>query len=202
MKGNNSTLFDASSAGSNITATGFLLGAGCTITALGSGGLMMFTVAILFVILWIKTLFFYMKKVPQMVAMLGKGSVLPFFLARGQTQAVTSYLQQLGMFYLQIVLQFAFIAFGMNIMGGGASGTEGTLVSVALGTVMILSIDEIDRWVGGLSGEDDLNKAVSFMHHANMPNFTNSLYGGFKSAGNSLKSAMSVGKVGSVGDSV
>ena len=202
MKGNNSTLFDASSAGSNITATGFLLGAGCAITALGSGGLMMFTVAILFVILWIKTLFFYMKKVPQMVAMLGKGSVLPFFLARGQTQAVTSYLQQLGMFYLQIVLQFAFIAFGMNIMGGGASGTEGTLVSVALGTVMILSIDEIDKWVGGLSGEDDLNKAVSFMHHANMPNFTNSLYGGFKSAGNSLKSAMSVGKVGSVGDSV
>lgn len=184
-----------------LSGAGLLLGAGSSILALGGGGLICLTVAVVGFILWLKTVFFYMKKIPQMVAMLGKGSVLPFFISRGQTQAVTSYLQQLGMFYLQIVLQFAFVAFGMNIMGGGASGTENALTSACLGAIMILSIDEIDRWIGGLSGEDDLNKAVSFLHHAGLQNMAS----GIQSAGHGIKSALTgtgAGVVGEVGDAV
>lgn len=204
MQGDNNTFTGGADVtnviGSGISVSGLLLGAGGSISALGGGGIIFITVAILFAVLWIKTIFFYMKKVPQMVAMLGKGSVLPFFMARGQTQAVTSYLQQLGMFYLQIVLQFAFLAFGMNIMGGGASGTEGVLTSVALGAIMILSIDEIDRWIGGLSGEDDLNKAVSFMHHSNIPSLANGVAGGLGSVKNALSLVGNKNKVGEAGD--
>lgn len=188
--------------GEALSAAGLLYGAGSSILALGSGGLIILAIAILIIVLWVKAVFFYMKKIPQMVAMLGKGAILPFFVARGQTQAVTSYLQQLGMFYLQIVLQFAFLAFGMNIMGGGANGTESVLTSVFLGAIMILSIDEIDRWIGGIAGEDDLNKAVSFLHHASLPNVVNGTAGTFKHIGSSLSARSGAGIAGAAGDAI
>lgn len=137
------------------------------------GFLFVIVYAIVLFILWLRIAIFYAKKVPIMLTMMAKGSIMPFFMVRGSNSTVTQYLQNLGMFFLQIILQFAFVGLGIALMGSGG------LSNIIIGIVILFSIDEVDKWVGGINGEADLDKMVSFMHHSQIGKINTAVYGLF-----------------------
>ena len=152
---------NASASSNTSSAIGLLASVSALWAFISTGGfLFVIAYAVILFIIWFKIAVFYAKKVPMMLTMMAKGSIMPFFMVRGNNSTVTQYLQSLGMFFLQIILQFAFVGLGIALMGAGG------VSNIVIGIVILLSIDEVDKWVGGLNGEDDINKMVSFMHHA------------------------------------
>ncbi len=131
-----------------------------------------FSILIVICLLIIKTVFFLLKKIPQFLSMIMKGSVMSFFIVRGNNSTVQSYFIQLGMFYLQIMGQFVFLSLGFALMLNAMDDNYGFIFKTLadsnflIGLVIIASANEVGGWLGGLSGEDDLGKAVGTMHHA------------------------------------
>ena len=126
--------------------------------------ILVFAIVILFLFLQIAILM--VKKVPQFITMLAKGSVMPFFIVRGNNSTVSGYLLQLGMFFMQIMLQFMCLGFGLTLVNSAVSSAGIKISFFVGGAIVLMSINEIGGWLGGLSSEDDLGKMVGMLHHS------------------------------------
>ena len=139
--------------------------------AIGSGNFMIILAMVFGVVyLVVKAAFFMAKKIPQFLTMMAKGSVMSFFVARGNNSTINSYLIQLGMFYVQIILQFTLIMLGISMIADGLTGnatswSAGLTTKTIVGICLMASANEVGGWLGGLSGEDDLGKAIHTLSH-------------------------------------
>ena len=116
-----------------------------------------------FLVVFVKMAILLLKNVAVLLALVAKGSVMGFFIMRGNMTAVTNYLMQMFGFYLQIVLQMAFYALGFKLLNVSLYCPFDS--RFYLGFVFILSVNEIPGWVGGVSVEDDINKIGQEAHY-------------------------------------
>ena len=136
-----------------------------------TGFMIALMILITLIYMGLKIMFFFAKKVPQFLSMLAKGCIMPFFVARGNNSSVDTYLMQLGMFFLQIMMQFIFFSLGITLicknqaLDGSFNIFDIFNQDMILGLCILASANEIGGWIGGMSAEDDLGKTLHTLSH-------------------------------------
>lgn len=145
-------------------------------------GLLLILVGLFFLIVTAKMCALLLKNVAAFLALTAKGSIMGFFVMRGNMSTVSTYLMQLFSFYLQIVVQMGFYGLGFRLMSSGGYWLFSS--KTLLGIALILSVNEVPGWVGGVSLEDDVAKIVHEAHDVScMMRTAVGGFGGFSSPG-------------------